>query len=157
MLLNHPAKAGAFWGTAELTMAVPGGPPSSRCVLIAVLAARWLMANLPGKATPSPVAFKDSCVFRTLRGFQYGLAKSLLENRQVMDVLVIAMGITDAAHLRQTNCRSPGPNLSDTLRFGDLEWSGGPRNRWQKCTVSPKLVMVFDNTPAPAVFPDFWP
>jgi len=42
---------GAFWGIAELPMAVPGGLLSRRCILVAVLAARSLITNRHGKGS----------------------------------------------------------------------------------------------------------
>ena len=51
-VLNGRAKSGCVLGIAELAMAVPVGLLSSRCVLMAVLAARSPMTNRLEKGSP---------------------------------------------------------------------------------------------------------
>ena len=78
------AKLGSVLAGAELPMAVPGGPTSRRCVLMAVLPARSLIPNRLENGSPAAGCLRGTPCVQNHMGFQYGLAKTRTENPQVM-------------------------------------------------------------------------
>jgi len=90
-VLNGRAKSGAFWGIAELPTAVPGGPLSSRRVVMAVLAARSLMISCLEKGGPIAGCVQGILCVQNLRVFSTVSPQAVRKTDRRWGVLVEAV------------------------------------------------------------------
>ena len=108
MVRHRRAKTGGVLRIAQPPMAVPGGPPSRRCVPMAVLAERLVITDCLEKRDPTAGCVRRSLCVQNRGVFSTASPKAVRKTHRRWGGLVKPMGVAGAVRLCQTNCRSPG-------------------------------------------------